>query len=84
MILGIFTFHGINGTSYYIISILLYFIFTKTKEGKRYTLIKSSFISGLLFILFRFLSIIIIGKIVLFYHKALSIINSTDEERKLL
>lgn len=66
VILGIFTFHGINGTSYYIISILLYFIFTKTKEGKRYTLIKSSFISGLLFILFRFLSIIIIGKYLLY------------------
>lgn len=61
IIFGTFTLHGFQGMDYYLATILIYGVITRTKEGKRYTLIKSSFISALVFSSLRLL-FIMIGK----------------------
>lgn len=60
IILGTSTLYGVGGIEYYIVSILIYWIFTRTREGERYTLIKASSISALIFLIFRLLTMIVV------------------------
>ena len=61
VILGTFTLHGIGGMDYVLATMFIYWIFTKTREGKDYTLIKSAFISELAFLISKFLNMILTG-----------------------
>lgn len=61
IIFGSFTLLGFQGMDYYIALLLIYVIITKTKEGKKYTLIKSSLIFTLFFSTFRILLMLTIS-----------------------
>lgn len=50
VILGIFTIHGFQGTSYYIIAFASYLLFTSVLTDRNYTLLKSSIVMSLIFL----------------------------------
>lgn len=62
VLLGIFSLRGFQAIDYCIISVVIYGILGKTKEGNTYTLIKSSSIPALIFIFLKTIFTIIIGK----------------------
>ena len=50
VLLGMFTIHGLSGSSYYMIGIVTYFIFSNVLKEREYTLLKSSLMLGLIFL----------------------------------
>ncbi|MGO1469419.1 MAG: stage II sporulation protein E [Tissierella sp.] len=66
VILGIFTIHGFEGSSYYIIVLTSYLIFTKALKDNNHTILKSSFIMGIIFLTIKTATSLIFDEILLY------------------
>lgn len=63
---GLFSYHGLNGIDYYIITLLIYGVFTKIKEIKECTIIRVSIILSLIFCICRVFTTVILGEFMIF------------------
>lgn len=66
VLLGMFTIHGLSGSSYYMIGIVTYFIFSNVLKEREYTLLKSSLMLGLIFLSSKLLMSLIFEKVLLY------------------
>ncbi|HLR21240.1 MAG TPA: stage II sporulation protein E [Tissierellaceae bacterium] len=62
VLLGTFSLRGFKGVEYYMTIIIVYEVLSRIREGKSYTLIKSSSIPALIFIAIKSIFIILIGE----------------------
>jgi len=65
-ILGIFTFHGLKGGDYFLAIIIIFFLFNQSNKLRSLSMIKSSIVASILFLLVKMVALFIFREIFIY------------------